>query len=273
MVHAFSNMITTMFDLLVVPFGDHRTAALVGLSLLCGVAMIFIFKATSDQAAIKRARDLFKARILEMRLYQDDLVLIFKALWGAIASNGAYLRVSLKPILVLVAFVIVVFVQLDERYGVAPLETGGTTLLTVTMSEGADVMTVPTTVEPPEGVILDAAPVRAPATGEISWRLRIQSAGEHVVRIQAYEGVYELPVTVEPRNQTIGRQRTRSAANAFLHPGLPTLPRNAPIDAVRLTYPSASYSLFGWRTHWIVVFILCSFVGALIPKFIFNIEV
>jgi hypothetical protein len=273
MVYGFSKAITVVFDLLVVPFGTHRSIALAVLSLLCGVAMIFIFRATSNQPAIKRTRDIFKARILEMRIYQDDLVLIMRAFGGALAANASYLRVSLKPILLLAAFVLLVFIQFDERYGARPIEPGDTTLLTVTLSEGTDVMTVPTSLTPSEGVVLDSAPVRVKDSRQVSWRLRVERAGSLVVAIKAYEGVYELPIASEPGNHTVGRIRTRSTANAFLHPGLPLLPGNAPIASVQLTYPGASYSVFGWHTHWLVVFIIFSFVGALIPKFIFKIQV
>lgn len=273
MIHGLASAITRLFDILLMPFGDHRSAALIGISLLSGVAMIYIFKATSNQSEIKRARDLFKARILEMRLYQDDLVLIFKALWGAIASNGVYLKVSLKPILVLVAFVVLIFIQLDARYGVAPLQSGDTALLTVELADGADVMSVPTSIHTDDGLSVQAVPVRVPSERTIHWRLHVDNKGDHTVRIQAYEGTYDLPVTAAWSNDTIGRSRTRSAANAFLHPGLPPLPGNAPIAAVHLTYPGRDYSLFGWQTHWLIVFIICSFVGALIPKFLFNIEV
>ncbi|MCK5407266.1 MAG: hypothetical protein KAJ37_07425, partial [Candidatus Krumholzibacteria bacterium] len=113
MIYYFSQIVTRLFDVIVVPFGDHRTVALSVISLLTGVALIFIFKATSNQRRIKETRDRFKARILEMRLYQDDIVLIHKALFAALATNLTYLRASIKPILVLVAFVFVIFIQLD----------------------------------------------------------------------------------------------------------------------------------------------------------------
>jgi hypothetical protein len=40
-----------------------------------------------------------------------------------------------------------------------------------------------------------------------------------------------------------------------------------------LRYPAADYPLLIWRTHWLVVFIFFSLVGALIPKFLFGIQV
>jgi hypothetical protein len=51
------------------------------------------------------------------------------------------------------------------------------------------------------------------------------------------------------------------------------IPAGSPIQAVTLHYPSTEYELFGWGTHWLVVFIIFSFVGALIPKFVFKIEI
>ena len=68
-MHVFSQIITTIFDILLVPFaGQHHSLALIAISALTGVAMIFIFKATSNQRRLKQTRDRFKAHILEMRI-------------------------------------------------------------------------------------------------------------------------------------------------------------------------------------------------------------
>lgn len=274
MTDAFSRVITSLFDLLVKPFGDDRSLALIGLSLACGVVMIYLFKATSNQDAIRRTRDQFKARILEMRLYQDDVVLIFKALGAALWTNVSYLRVSLKPILVLVLFVIVVFIQLDERYGRGPFQPGDQTVLTVTLKDGADVNVVPMSVMPGPGIVVDSQPVRAADRREINWRLRVASEGIHEVQVSAYDKPYSFPVTAEISNLGIGHMRTaNSTVQSLIHPTLPPLRKDSPIQSLKLGYPGSSYSLFGWRTHWLVIFIICSFVGALIPKFVFGIEV
>jgi len=274
MVAGFTHIINVLFNLLVAPFGSNAAVALSVLSLACGVVMIFLFKATSDQERIRRVRELFKARILEMRIYQDDLVLIFRALGGALWTNLLYLRASLKPILVLLAFVLLIFIQLDERYGRAPLEPGDTTLLTVTLKEGADVMSVPVSLETKGEATVEAAPVRVPRRREINWRLRVDAAGTHDLGLKAYDSTYELPVTAGPTKKPLGNHRkANSALTQFLHPALPTIPGDSPIASVALTYPSARYPLFGWHAHWLVVFIVWSFIGALIPKFIFRIEI
>ena len=131
-------MITWLFDVLLLPFGQHHTLGLIWLSLLTGVAMAFIFKATSNQEAIKRSRDRFKAYILEIRIYQDHLTDILSGFWGTVRANLVYLRYALFPIFILIIPVVIVFMQMDERYGRKPFENGDASLLSVRLAPGTD---------------------------------------------------------------------------------------------------------------------------------------
>ena len=274
MIYFFSQIVTRLFDVIVVPFGDHRTVALSVISLLTGVAMIFVFKATSNQRRIKETRDRFKARILEMRLYQDDIVLIHKALFAALATNLTYLRASIKPILVLVAFVFVIFIQLDERYGRRALEPGEKALLSVTLKDGLDPMRVPVDLAMGEGLSTDSRPVRSGAERQIFWRIRADQPGTHDIDIEVYDKNYRFPVRAERSNATLGHVRVAlSWSNVLLFPSLPRIPAESPIKKVELRYPRATYPLLVWKTHWLVVFIVFSFIGALIPKFLFGIQI
>src|SRR5262252_8710017 len=117
---AITAVITRVFDVLVLPFGAHRTAGLIALSMLTGAGLTLLYRALADEAAIRRTRELFQARVIEMRLYPDDLVLILRALGGAIAAQGAYLRVAAKPILVVALIAIPFFLQVESRYSRAP---------------------------------------------------------------------------------------------------------------------------------------------------------
>jgi hypothetical protein len=274
MLQGFSSILTAFFDVLVMPFGDNRAAALWALSLATGVALIFLFKATSNQERIKATRDAFKARILEMRIYQDDILLILKALGAALWTNVAYLRASLKPILVLLVVALPVFVQLDERYGRGPLAPGATTLLTVTLKDGVDPMTTPIAADGGAAVAIDAPPVRVPREREIDWRLEVREAGVHPFTVTVYDTPYRFPVVAAESNRTIGHSRTaNSRSDALLHPALPEIPRNSAIQSVTLRYPSPDYPLVFWRAPWWVVFLVLVSLGALIPKFLFRIEI
>jgi hypothetical protein len=275
MIHGFSRILTAVFDGLVLPFGDHRGLALAALSLLTGVAMIFLFKATSDQERIRRVRARFSARILEMRIYPDDIWLILRALGGALWENVAYLRASAKPIVVLILLIVPVFIQLDERYGRAALAPGANTLVTVTLKDGLDPMNTPVSLAPAgNGIAVDSRPVRVRDRREIAWRLRVAEAGVHPLRVEAIDKSYELPIFAQASNRGIGHtRRARSRTDALIHPTLPAIPPDSPFAGVNVRYASTSYSLFGWHTHWLVVFVFWSLVGAAIPKFVFRIQV
>jgi uncharacterized membrane protein (DUF106 family) len=273
MFYGIAQIFTKAFDLAVAPFGNNQAAALSALSLLTGVVMIFVFKAVSDQKKIKASRDKFKARILEMRIYQDDLLLIHKALFKALATNLEYLRVSFVPIVVLVSIVFVIFVQLDERYGRRHLQPAERAMLTVTLKEGLDPMTAPVQLVAGDGMALDSAPVRWSGRRQVSWRIRPIVPGSHQVTIKAFDKTWTLPVAAELSNKTIGHRRATGAFSPLLYPSLPKIPKDSPIQSVELHYPSTDYPLFIWRTHWLVVFVVFSFIGALIPKFVFRIEI
>jgi hypothetical protein len=274
MTYVFSQIVTKIFDVLVLPFGDNRVVALSAVSLLTGAVLIFVFKAVSDQRRIKETRDKFKAYILEMRIYQDNIVLIHKALFKALGTNLTYLRVSLVPILAMVAVVFVVFVQLDERYGRRHLEGTDRALLTVSLKDGLDPMTVPFELSGGDGLIVDSPPVRSTVQGRIYWRIRTSEPGTHRLTVTVYDKTYSFPVRAEISNGPIGHLRTDgSVFNPLLFPALPRLPKDFPVKAVELRYPKADYPLLVWRTHWLVVFVFFSLVGALIPKLLFGIQV
>src|SRR5262245_66341456 len=94
---ALTGIITKVVDVMLMPFGSHRVAGLIVFSMLTGAALTLLYRALADENAIRRTRDVFKARVLEMRLYPDDMVLIFRALGGAIAEPGSYLKVAANP--------------------------------------------------------------------------------------------------------------------------------------------------------------------------------
>lgn len=253
--------------------GSHHTVALVVLSLLTGVLMAFVFKWTSNPRAIKTAKDRLKARILEMRIYQDDPLLILRAFGGTLKSNGVYLSKLLRPVIFLVPPVMIVFMQMDARYSHRPLSEGSQTILSVTLADGTDPYTTPITLETPPGVVAETKPVRVAGPPEVDWRLRITEAGTHTIAVKVAGEAYTFPLVAGPAYRMIGAARHRDGLmEPLLHPALPAIPDQAPIAGVSLRYPSASYPLLAWNVHWIVVFLAYSLIAAIALKFIIKFE-
>ncbi|HXI40945.1 MAG TPA: hypothetical protein VNH83_13260, partial [Bryobacteraceae bacterium] len=76
-------------------------ASLVPISILAGIGMLLVFRHTSDQSAVRRAKSLVTAHLLEFRLFMDEPRMILKAQRDLIVANGRFLKMMLRPVLVL----------------------------------------------------------------------------------------------------------------------------------------------------------------------------
>jgi len=275
-IEAIESGLYALFGLLIAPLAAHPDRGLAIVSLLCGVATIFVFQATSNPAAIRRARSHIAAHILEMRIYQNDLVLILHGLAAALASNLQYLRVVAWPVLLIAVMVAIAITQIEPRFAQAPLGTDDAAVVTVICSPGTDVMSV--SVHGGLGAVVEPRSVRVPARREVSCRAGVDSdqrVGDQRPRlfVDIGDASYDFPLAASPETITDGTERSRSPLSGLLHPGLPDLPKSFPIERIEIQYPPARHSLFGWPTNWWMVFIAWSLIGALIPKLLLRIEV
>lgn len=272
---ATTTVITHIVDVLVLPFGrTHHTLQLVWLSLLTGFGMAYVFKLTSSQRAIKRAKDRIKARILEMRLYQDDPVLIFRGLGGALRNNLVYLGTIFVPFLIIVVPVAIVFMQLDQRYSRTNFEPGATGLLTVQLGEGVDPFQTPVELTLANGVALRGNPVRDSVTRETVWKLFVEVGGTHELTVYAKGSSYTFPLVAEKSYRMIGFEREASGViEPLIHPGLPPVPQGSPFQRIEIDYPPAAHPLLAWEVHWIVIFLVYSVIAAFVLKLLIGIEI
>jgi hypothetical protein len=273
-MNAVGQVITWLFNVILLPFGTtHHTLALVGLSILTGVGMAFVFKWTSNDKAIRAAKDKLKARILEMRIYQDDPVLILKGFGGTLRSNLVYLGTLIKPFLVLIIPVVIVFMQMDERYSRRHLADGSKTILSVQLKEGIDPFETDVVLATKGGVVEDSRPVRIGENRQVGWRLRVEDSGIADVTLSAGDHSYTFPVVAQKAYRMIGHERNASAwIEPLLHPAMPAIPADSPFARIQITYPGAEYPLLFWNVHWIAIFIVYSFLAALALKFIIKFE-
>jgi hypothetical protein len=271
----FATVISQIVDVLVLPFGrTHHTLQLVWLSLLTGLGMAYVFKLTSSQRAIKRTKDRLKARILEMRIYQDDAVLILRGLGGALRNNLLYLGTIFVPFLIIVVPVAIVFTQLDQRYSRSNLVPGSKSLLTVQLKEGFDPDETPVELTLEDGLALVGKPVRDSVSRKVIWKIQVDVGGTYDVVVYSKGTSYTFPLVAEDAYRMVGFER--KAAGVFeplIHFALPPIPLDSPFQLVALDYPAARHPLLGWQVHWIVIFLVYSLVSAAALKVLLGIEI
>src|SRR5258708_39380915 len=82
------------------------------ISIVIGLLMVIVFRYTSDQKAIGRAKDKLKAHLLAVRLFQDQLPVVMGAYGQIIGGTGSYLRIAFTPSLIDILPITFLLVQL-----------------------------------------------------------------------------------------------------------------------------------------------------------------
>ncbi len=75
-------------------------AVILALALVTALVVLGVMKVSSNQTKMAAAKRRIHADLLEMRLYNDDLRALLRAQGALLRDNGAYLWLSLVPLLI-----------------------------------------------------------------------------------------------------------------------------------------------------------------------------
>jgi hypothetical protein len=243
-MNAFNAATSAVFDVVLAPFG-HRQAwfDLLVWPVLAGVVALLVYKRVSNQDGIARAKNGIAVHLLEVRLFRDDLVGVLVSTAKALGQNAMYLGHNLLPMVVMFVPMMAIVVQLVAHYALAPVPAGSIELLAVRLDPAvAGVKATDLRLELPAGIALDAPPVHT-ADGEVLWRLRAETEGDHVLKIHAGDQVIEKRLAVGGAPRKVPVMRTKSW-EALLYPGEAGLPAGSPLYSIDLRYPNRKLAFF-----------------------------
>ena len=265
---SFNRMIDALLDLVLRPF--HLGPPLVPLSLfavLSGLVMLMVFRYTSNQLTMKQAKNHIKAHLLELRLFKDDLAVIMTAQKQILLSNLVYLQHVSKPIAIMLIPMALLLIHLDAWFGFRPLQPGEAALVTVRVADPTVGTLDQITLQAESGLAVETPPLRIPATHEVTWRIRAREVGSHTLRIQIAERTVHK--AVEIANGLVRLSPYKVLASFWptvLRPGEPPIPKDAGVRSVAVHYPVRFIPIFGWQTHWLVVFFILSIACGYVLK-------
>lgn len=271
----FNEMITLLFELFFRPFkGFEPIWALAVISLLAGVFMLWLFGKVSNQETIKVVRDRIRGNLLGIRLFGDDIGLLFLLQARVMRQTLTYLRHALIPILVMIVPVLFILIQMNLRFSLRPLSPGESTVVNVTLRDPS-ALASGLSLEAPEGVAVETDAVRVPSLMEVSWRVRVEAPGRHTLLVKAgQEAAIEKEIMVGERWGKVSPLRTgKSIVDKILYPGEAPIPSSHIIQSIEVIYPSLSIRAFGWNLNWIFVFLVLSLAFGYAFKGVIGVEI
>jgi len=123
-MNALNGIVTKIFDVALWPFElMGASVALVLASGVFGVLALLVFKHISWQAGIAAAKDQIKGHLIEIRIYQDDLLVVGKAIVMILLKNLKYVALNFGPFIPLMIPFLFVVSQAVTRYAFTGIPT------------------------------------------------------------------------------------------------------------------------------------------------------
>ena len=259
--------LTWLFDLLLAPaIRLAPLTTLVALSVATGLAMLWVVGRTSNQAGIAAAKRGIHAGLFEIRLFNDNLGAVMRALGRVLWEHVRYLGHSLVPLAWVALPLLLVVAQLQAFYGYEGLAIGEPLLVTLRLRDARAVNSAAGAVslQAPDGVRVETAAVVFPGASEVLWRIVPVEPGDHT--LTARVGGTEISKTVRVSDSAARRSpfRVSGLIDQLLYPSEPPLPAEAGVTLIALPYPEPGVDIFGWRIHWMVVYVALSMATAFI---------
>jgi uncharacterized membrane protein (DUF106 family) len=265
-----------IFEIIFLPFRQASPwFGMILISLLTGLLMLFIFRHTSNQEGIRRTKNTIKARLLELRLYKDNMPVSLKAYGHILLANLKYLGHSIKPMLVMIVPILLILIQLNLWFGYRSLDVGQEAVLKIRLEETKNPLQTEIVIEPPAGISVETPALRIEELREIDWRLRALDKGVHAITLRRENQSFSKQVAVG-QNRLSKISAVKAGSSFFdqtFNPGEKPLPKNMGIRSVEVAYPAPGMNLFGWHIHWLIVFFALSIIFGFGLKGFFKVEI
>jgi hypothetical protein len=249
--------------------------SLTAVSAVTGVLLLVVFKYTSNQRAIKRARDDISANLLALKLFKESA-------WVAVLTQGRLLRGAarlflraLVPTAVMALPVTLILGQLSLWYQQRPLRVGEEAVVTMKLRTDPDapgrVVSASTvgllgspsgdgpllaasalfpgrppadlfpeiSLLPSDGAEATVGPVRVFRKGEICWNVTARANGYHRLQFRVGDQTIHKELAVGDGFMRVSARRPERALSEdlFLYPGEQPFGPDSPVRSIDIDYP------------------------------------
>lgn len=235
-------------------------------SAIAGVVLLIIFKYTSNQAAIGKARDAIKANMIALKLFKDSVPVILHAQGQVFKGAMLLLFYAIVPMLVMIIPVSLLLGQLGLWYQSRPLLANEEAVITMKLNE-SDSFQLPkvSMVSMPE-VKVTVGPVRVLSKCEIYWKIRAQENGYHNIVFNVDKQLVNKQIAIGDGFMRVSMKRPGwQWADIFLHPLEKPFGTDEVVQSIDIDYPDRRSKTSG-TDWWIGYFFVASLIFALLFK-------
>lgn len=269
-------LINRFFDLLWAPFS--KTPCYIDFIIISAIsALIFlvIFKKTSNQDMIRHYKRIIMAHILEIRLYKDQPALTIRIIFNILKNNLIYLRYSLIPILIILPFVLIISVQLNNRYGYLPLKKGNSFIIHAEIDKAlmADISNNLEKIQcdTSKGVLVETPSMVIESEASIFWRARVirSEMDQQYCRIILDGTDYTLKkkiLTTLSKQRFSPERRKYNLQSLFIGYVEDFIPEISPLKSVSIGCDRATYSFLFWNMDPIILYFILTLILGLVFK-------
>lgn len=239
------------------------------ISVVLGIVMLVAFGKFSNQERIGRAKDDIKANLLALKLFKDELGVVFSAQVKILWAICRLQRYVLTPVLLLTPPMLLLLAQMGVRYQWRPLEVGEVAIVEAALSEEANGNAFSLSAAS-GGVAIEAGPVAG--DGTVAWRVLADEPGRYELSLKAGgESVTKELVVGRPGDRVSALRPAGVWYDQLLHPVERALPANGAIRSIELSYPPLESYVYG-SDWWILYFFVVSMATALVFKPFFKVR-
>jgi len=252
-----------LVEILLYPFrGLPPIVGLVVVSVVTAIAMLLVFKATSNQEGVKSVKRQISAGVFEIRLFNDDPRSVVRAQWDILRHTSRYLRLNLVPLAWMIVPLVLLIIQLQFHYGYDGLETHRATIVKVTLRDTFAQVGPDLSLEDSPGVRVESPMLWIPSEREADWRVAVTEPGEHELRVRLGDEVFGKLLLGSGSLARRSPVRPSGFWGQLVYPVEAPLPAGGPVESIAVMYPERLVSVFGWGIHWIIVFFVLAMVLA-----------
>lgn len=241
-------------------------------SVLIGFLMVVVFRYTSNQKAIGRAKDKLKAHLLAVRLFQDQLPVVLQSYGNILRGTGTYLRLAFTPFLIVIVPMTFLMIQMDHYLGWMPLQTAQPFLIEARVNDVEALEQIQ--IRMPDAFVSTAPPVHIPKKKLAVWRLNTTRHGEFDLDFDVGGQTVSKHIVISPALARVSPVRLQGNFwERMLFSAEPALPDGSLIQSITVDYPERNIQLLGMQWNWIVLFFIVSLAAGFIFKSVFGIQI